>query len=1117
MHQVVDVEIDLRDYSLKGSTSLEIRPLTGEKPSSIRLHSRQCTLLGIKVNEIPAKFDVTDESYHGEVDVWIPENSSPIEVPENEGVKKLIVKIDYEVHKPQGGVFYVQNESRVAPHIAPHMYTVNQPTIGATRLWLPCIDHLWERCTWDLKYTIVNFDSYNMVVVSNGELVEEATIPSLVEASDGLFPTKNFFRFKLDVLTPAHHIGFVAGPLEAIEFPYSANDRDFPKIIGYCLPGRKDLILSTFGLDSDDRWTFLNEAMRFFIDEYQSYHAPSPDLADPQPLKMPGFFPYSSYKLAFVDNAYAPVTSLASMSICSSSLLHPIDIIDQVYDTRIHMVQALASQWFGIYIISTNWSEIWLSLGLANYFGILFLRKLLGENDVRFRIKKDMERVCRLDVGRPPLLNRNPSIPLDSNDMDFMRLKASLVLYMLDKRLRRSGYNLGLPGIIDTILKNAQNGKLKNNTLSMRKLMEECQEAVPERFDQFKRFFQQWILGSGCPKFDVRYNLNRKKMVVEFQISQQNTNAKDGRIGDAVASGINPTPLFTGPMIVCVHEADGKSYEHLINIHGSNEKHQVPFHTKYKRIRRNTKRFQAKLAAAQEEVNTVNGPGAAEIWGFKIDENEKQEWQIAAWGEVDEKGNASGDTFEWIRIDEDFGWLCDMKFNQPDYMWATQLQKDIDFVAQYEAIQMLSTMPSRECSSTLLQTLKDEKYFCKVRMEAAYAMANCVGSVRTDRGDVNLKTIGLDQLFKAFKEQFCYPSPDKLIPLSNDFSNLDSYFLKKAIIWAISSGRRLDEISRKKVVDFLVTLLKYNDNANNEFSDNYYISTLISAIGNALKPDKVETGGNGSIEGILEVPPENLNEALEELERYRWRDILLPSYKNTITVAYLETIFGLMNSLSEDILHVDREFFLTHTLFGNYVDVRLAAFRALIMLDSWQTESATNYIQQIACSDPSLYVRRQLAQAMTKVDRGPCCWTKSIKGFSDSVVEEPIEGEPINKMLVLKQKERAAAETTVTEKAGQRKRIKTNPEPTVITPPPETPAQSTSSVGSSSSKSPRSSKVKKSRASERTGSKSQKQQKGVSEPTAVIPEAPVSIPPTAVLESNPPKPRLILKLKSRKI
>lgn len=143
-------------------------------------------------------------------------------------------------------------------------------------------------------------------------------------------------------------------------------------------------------------------------------------------------------------------------------------------------------------------------------------------------------------------------------------------------------------------------------------------------------------------------------------------------------------------MTIRIHEADGTPYEHVLDIRSPFKRYEVPFNTKYKRVRRNTKRYLARQAAAQAAAEGDAEAAAAmdmvdmgfglEIWEK---ESERENWKVADWTEEDEQ-NMAGQTYEWIRIDADFEWIAAIGFDQKDYMWVSQLQRDRDVVAQYE-------------------------------------------------------------------------------------------------------------------------------------------------------------------------------------------------------------------------------------------------------------------------------------------------------------------------------------------------------------------------------------------------------------------------------------------------
>jgi transcription initiation factor TFIID subunit 2 len=198
-------------------------------------------------------------------------------------------------------------------------------------------------------------------------------------------------------------------------------------------------------------------------------------------------------------------------------------------------------------------------------------------------------------------------------------------------------------------------------------------------------------------------------------------------------------------MTIRIHEADGTPYEHVLDIRSPFKRYEVPFNTKYKRVRRNTKRYlarqQAAQAAAEGDQEAAEAIGLIDIsFGLEIWENEKERemWKVADWTEEDEQV-MNGATYEWIRMDADFEWIATITFDQPDFMWVSQLQRDRDVVAQLEvsttanivlllfklivqAVNALSKMPNAIVSSTLTKVVLVTNYFFRIRCEAVAAL-----------------------------------------------------------------------------------------------------------------------------------------------------------------------------------------------------------------------------------------------------------------------------------------------------------------------------------------------------------------------------------------------------------
>ncbi|KAI1321818.1 hypothetical protein EDD11_000094 [Mortierella claussenii] len=1017
-HQKVAIEVDFCNQALLGTTELYILPLI-EDLTVLHINCRQSEVLSVSINSVSCNFTYQDsikeslellkegyinnhpdlkrrwsmataEDDEGELTIVIPQGMVVSSLLDEETINRASNVVDT--------VRDTSTPEPSTPQTPAATPLLNSGVSFATlivridfKLENPCADRLAERCTWDIDFIVPAFapdeelleddegwsaedydDDEKVQVICSGDLVQQTTHSSV--------PSKNVFHYSIPVPTPAASLSFVAGVFEVIklsrdDYSLPVHDEDdddmadhetsekpmaatlhmrgsIPDMFAFCPPGRASELRHSCG--------FMTKAMEFFMHEIGSY-------------------PFSSFKMVFVEDAWAMTFTSATMAICSTALLHSEEIVDQVYETRKLLTQALAQQWFGIHIVPKSWPDIWIMVGLTNFVTSLFLRKMFGNNEYRFRMKKDIERCCAIDRDRAPLYNPNIAYPIDRDDLDFIGLKAPLVLYMLDKRMSKGGSSLGLSRVIPKILVSVMSGELAHNAIGTHWFLKTCRKVSGL---ETKGFSDQWIYNSGCPIFHFSYHFNRKKMVVEINMHQTSTNSHNmDRTRLSMNSEHPPPTIFTGTMTARIHEADGTPYEHVLDIQDASKRFEVQFNTKYKRIRRNTKRFQAKQAAAaaaareaEEEGGIEEGIGALGFGaGLWEDEKEKEEWHVVEWGQNDENGAISA-TFEWIRVDAEFEWLCELRFHQPDFMWAAQLQKDRDVVAQYEAIMALAFVSSATASTSLLKTLLDTRCFFRVRAEAAYGIARCA-TAKTD-------WVGLLHLTKTFQHKFCYPpthsttfeSPDGTIPCMpkpNDFSSLAEYYVQKAIPVALSNIRDERGYCPIKVRQFLLDLLRFNDNTGNVFSDNYYVSTLISALGHSLIPDRSQIP-----QDMFEDEEENfehmdeiagagiLDQAVREIDRYRTLDYLIPTFHNTVTVSCLQATMRLMIA---GIIPRDLKTFMMHSRFGNFINVRLASFDSLLLLGALDNFKASEYLCNVIEQDPSPYVRFHLAQGLAEI------------------------------------------------------------------------------------------------------------------------------------------------------
>lgn len=239
-----------------------------------------------------------------------------------------------------------------------------------------------------------------------------------------------------------------------------------------------------------------------------------------------GSFPYANYSLCFVDDAYTDALHCATLTICSNRLLFPDEHIDQIEDTTRKLVHALATQWVGIDLVPKEPEDTWAIVGIAYFMTDTYMRKLCGRNDYRYRQKLAADKVVKLDVDRPSLRDLGLMLTMDPLQLEFMALKAPLVLFILDQRMLKGGSLTGVSRVISKLFLNAKVGDIPEGALDTAYFIRQCEKIGHTKLESF---FAQWIDGSGCPSFRITQRFNKKKLVVEMVIQQVQIETPDER------------------------------------------------------------------------------------------------------------------------------------------------------------------------------------------------------------------------------------------------------------------------------------------------------------------------------------------------------------------------------------------------------------------------------------------------------------------------------------------------------------------------------------------------------------------------------------------------------------
>eukprot|EP00158_Paraphelidium_tribonemae_P009272 Partr_v1_DN28819_c0_g2_i5_m33142 putative TAF2 RNA polymerase II, TATA box binding protein (TBP)-associated factor len=730
---------------------------------------------------------------------------------------------------------------------------------NAAQPWFPCMANDLlnpnNRCSWDIQVTVPlvssAFDAADNIVVANGDLLRQVVHPS--------DSAKKICFFHLSQAVSSAGVAIAAGPFVMLPLTgFPAYCRGW----AFCPPGYEEAL--------DHSSSFISKAMEFF----SQFIGAS--------------FPFSTFKLVFMpEPLHDSIMVGCTVSVMSTRYLHDSRIIDETFESRIEIARSIALQWFGQYIFPKTWADNWLIVGLANYVTGLFVRRHFGNNEYRFRLKKDIEKCYQIDIDQPPLFLANASDVIILDDLSsesLIKLKAPLVIYMLEKFL---GKNM-MQKIINKTIVAAISGEMVTglSTSHFLKSVKKISGKEP------KPFADQWIFRSGTPKLIASYVLNRKKNIIELKIQQA-----EGR------------PLYVGNLTVRVHEPDG-TFDHVVAVEERLHHFELLYHTKYKRQRQNKKSqlLEVKLEQERLERERVEGllppPGTEDAeYMVSTDPEISSEISKSEWKEVDEDGNEINVPISWMRLDPLMDLMVVIEFRQSDYMDAQQLAKDKDPVSQYDAVRRMSHHSNVRIAACLLKCLLDVRTFYRVRMEAAISLAS--GFSKSNTGPLRL-----NYLFLAFRKKYCVKgsltSDNQIVPVRNDFHAFTEYYVQKSIPEALAMVRDTYGRTPINVLRFLLSLLKMNDNTGNSYSDHGYVASLIDALGHALISENGSKSNGQLNEEDSMLREEILSAAVSEVERLLFLETQVPSYRNTIALSCLRTIL---------------EFSLHHM-----VPVRLASF-----------------------------------------------------------------------------------------------------------------------------------------------------------------------------------------------
>ncbi|KAI5959228.1 taf2 [Candida theae] len=868
----------------------------------------------------------------------------------NEVYKPIDIKIVYELRNPKNGVNFITNDD-IEKNLW-HAYTTNSEYNVSASSWVPCLDNFNDRCTWSLEVSVPRTlkdignpriigskeaiayqkRAKNAISIEDNELDNEDKEkddgnPELVvcssdtnnvkESPHPIDLSKKVASWSIFNPVSAHHIGWAVGFFESIilsdesqvtasddfntmdyDDEFTDKDSSNSQVTIYALPSDKELARNTCSI--------VSKALTYYSSEFGSY-------------------PFSSYVIAFVKHSPVKSNGFAGLSILSTSLFYPPDLIEPMFVSTDILLTSIASQWSGINIAPHSFDDIWCTLGIAGFMAISYIQKLMGTNEFRFKLKELVHTIVDQDVDKRPIAHPFLKFPVSDLDLEFIKLKSPVVLFILNNRMIKTDKSFGLSRAIPKLFLQALSGDLPNGTLSTDHFQYVCEKVNRNKLDAF---FKQWVFGSGAPSFKITQRFNKKKGMIEMTIRQvQHHENKTVRLDaesfiDDTLCYINREPLsqrqnvFTGPMNIRVHESDGTPYEHIIHIKEMKTTIDISLSKKVRKIKK-------------KDEGVDPGINFNQFGDILTSDEDMRRWGLQNWESRDEE-SLSSEPFEWIRGDIDFEWIAKIDVLQPDFMFGSQLVYDRDVGAQYDALRYFGNFekPSVIYCTALVRTLLDERYFYRLRIAAAQALASCSNAAND--------FLGMKYLIRAYKHLYCFP--DSSIPKSNDFSDFRSFLIQRAMPNILCHITDDEGRVPKEVQELLFNLVKFNDNALNEYQDTLYLSELIkalttSAISGWRNDDSVETNNHDFSQRVdFEIT------RLQKLDEWR------PSYQKIlqITCFKCKVQMALCGAVPPSL-----ETMLMATVDKYPMDLRAEAFKGLLLLSDLRSSPILDYFLKV--------------------------------------------------------------------------------------------------------------------------------------------------------------------------
>ncbi|PYO29583.1 MAG: hypothetical protein DMD73_01355 [Gemmatimonadetes bacterium] len=399
----------------------------------------------------------------------------------------LRFSIDYHAPVENGrGLTFIQPEGQ--SHRPQQIWSQGED--HNNHLWFPTYDFPNDKMTWELVATVPQ----QYTVVSNGTLVADRKLPGATHS----------VTWRQDLPSSTYLVSLIVAPLVKVADHWHAIPVDY----------------YVYHADS-------NRARRLF--------AVTPDMIDVYSRLTGLSYPWAKYAQTTVADFFGGMENVSATTLVDW-LPDERAYLDRPWYQWILIPHELAHQWFGDYVTTENWANMWLNEGFAEFMPGQYWSAKLGRHAEEDYYLDEYRQYRQIDARR--------RMPLAAPGSNNIYPKGALVLRMLREYLGPERFWVALHLYLTRhALGNATSDDLRQAVL----------DATGENLDGF---WSEWIYGAGHPAFTVTaaYDTAARTLALSVKQTQRDSALPTG---DSTAPRYRTAAVFHMPLSIRVGTPGG--------------------------------------------------------------------------------------------------------------------------------------------------------------------------------------------------------------------------------------------------------------------------------------------------------------------------------------------------------------------------------------------------------------------------------------------------------------------------------------------------------------------------------------------------------------------------------